>query len=42
MKPDPIDLSDGRVFANGFPHDYFRWLRESEPVFWHDPNSNFT
>ena len=37
MKPDPIDLSDGRVFANGFPHDYFRWLRESEPVFWHDP-----
>ena len=30
-----IDLLDREVFANGQPHDAFRWLREHDPVHWH-------
>ena len=33
----PVDLSDDASFKNGFPHDYFTWLRENEPVYWHAP-----
>ena len=32
-----IDLSDDHTFADGFPHDYFTWLREHQPVSWHEP-----
>ncbi len=35
----PIDLSDDESFRDGFPHDRFRWLREHEPVSWHEPTS---
>lgn len=34
-----IDLLDPATFAAGQPHDAFRWLRENDPVHWHDePN----
>jgi cytochrome P450 len=39
MRPEAIDLSDGRAFAAGFPHAYFTWLRDNEPVFWHEPTA---
>lgn len=34
---EPVDLSNSRSFANGFPHDFFSWLRQHEPVWWHEP-----
>lgn len=34
---EPVDLSNSRSFANGFPHDFFTWLRRHEPVWWHEP-----
>lgn len=34
---DALDLSDGRTFANGFPHDHFTWARAEAPVYWHAP-----
>ncbi|MFP6682917.1 MAG: cytochrome P450 [Gammaproteobacteria bacterium] len=39
MKPPFVDLSDDRSFRNGFPHDFFVWLREHEPIYWHEPTS---
>src|SRR5262245_36017690 len=30
-----IDLVDPKSFANGQPHEQFRWLREHDPVHWH-------
>ena len=39
MRPEAIDLSDGRAFAAGFPHAFFTWLRDNEPVFWHEPTA---
>jgi len=34
-----IDLLSPQSFAAGQPHEQFRWLRENEPVRWHDePN----
>jgi cytochrome P450 len=36
---EPLDLSDSRTFARGFPHPYFSWLREHAPVFWHEPTA---
>ena len=35
----PIDLSDDQSFAQGFPHEFFTWLREHEPVYWHEPTA---
>ena len=32
-----IDLSDGRTFANGFPHPHFTWARAHAPIYWHEP-----
>lgn len=34
-----LDLSDGQTFARGFPHEFFTWLRDNEPVYWHEPTS---
>ena len=31
-----IDLLDPGSFAHGHPHDQYRWLREHDPVHWHD------
>ena len=37
---DPfVDLSDGRIFSRGFPHEFFTWLRANEPVYWHEPTA---
>jgi cytochrome P450 len=30
-----IDLTDGRIFERGFPHDVFTTLRREAPVYWH-------
>ena len=35
--PRAIDLSDGRTFANGFPHPHFTWARAHAPIYWHEP-----
>lgn len=40
MLPGQVDLSDGESFRDGFPHEFFRYLRDNEPVFWHEPTSN--
>jgi len=37
---EPIDLSYGRTFGNGFPHEFFTWLRAEEPVWWHEPTEH--
>ena len=29
-----LDLSDPQTFVAGVPHEYFRWLRENDPVHW--------
>ena len=34
-----VDLSYGRSFANGFPHEFFCYLRREAPVWWHAPTS---
>ena len=34
--PGELDLSDPDVFADGFPHDYFRMLRTEEPISWNE------
>jgi cytochrome P450 len=34
---NPVDLSNSRSFARGFPHEFFTWLRHTEPVWWHEP-----
>jgi len=37
MTAPVVDLSDDRSFAQGFPHDFFTWLRGHAPVYWHEP-----
>ncbi len=37
--PAMIDLSDDETFRGGFPHDHFRWLRDHDPVSWHEPTA---
>ncbi len=34
-KPPVIDLLSAASFAQGQPHDQFRWLRRHDPVYWH-------
>jgi cytochrome P450 len=31
-----LDLLDAAAFEGGQPHDAFTWLRENDPVHWHD------
>ena len=31
-----LDLMDPDLFRAGVPYDYFAWLRQHEPVAWHD------
>jgi cytochrome P450 len=33
----PVDLSDDLSFKDGFPHAFFTWLRQNDPVHWHAP-----
>lgn len=37
---EPIDLSRGESFSQGFPHDYFSHLRANAPAFWHEPTKH--
>ena len=39
MNMPSVDLSDDQSFANGFPHEFFTWLRNNEPVYWHEPTA---
>ncbi len=39
VSTETVDLSDGSSFANGFPHDFFTWLRTHEPIYWHEPTA---
>lgn len=36
MQGRNVDLSDNTAFGAGFPHDTFNWLREHDPIHWHD------
>lgn len=40
MELDEVDLTDLRLFADGFPHDVFRRLRREAPVWWHPPTEH--
>ena len=31
-----IDLTDPAAYLSGAPHDQFKWLRENDPVHWHE------
>ncbi len=35
-----VDLSDGASFADGFPHQFFKYLRDEHPVYWHEPTAH--
>jgi len=37
--PPVIDLLSPASFANGQPHEQFRWLRANDPVHWHEEES---
>lgn len=37
---ESVDLSYGRTFSQGFPHEFFRQLRREEPVWWHAPTEH--
>jgi len=38
MLPDcAVDLSSGESFRDGFPHEFLTWLRQNDPVHWHEP-----
>src|SRR5262249_14115508 len=37
MTLDDIDLTDLDRFAGGFPHDWFAFLRQAAPVWFHPP-----
>ena len=36
LRPGDVDLSDPRTFLAGVPHEYFRVLRERDPVHWQE------
>ena len=36
---EPLDLVDPELYRDGVPRDYFRWLRDNEPVAWHEEPS---
>ncbi len=35
-----IDLTDLDLFADGAPHEVYQYLRDKEPVYWHEPTAN--
>jgi len=35
VRLEDIDLTDGRNFVDHVPHEWFRFLRDEAPVFWH-------
>lgn len=39
MNGHGVDLSDDQSFAAGFPHDFFTYLRNHAPLYWHEPTN---
>ena len=39
MNEHGVDLSDDQSFAAGFPHDFFTYLRNHAPLYWHEPTN---
>ena len=37
LPPIAVDLSSGESLRDGFPHEFFRWLRAHDQVHWHEP-----
>ena len=33
---DRLNLVDPSLYLDGVPRDYFRWLRDNDPVAWHE------
>ena len=33
---EKLDLVNPDLYLNGVPRDYFRWLRDNEPISWHE------
>ena len=40
MEAMAVDLSSGRSFEHGFPHEWFTRLRHEQPVWWHEPTEH--
>ena len=40
MAVPTCDLTDFSNYRNGFPHDFFTWLRANDPVYWHEPTEH--
>ena len=36
MSRTKLPLTDPDLYQAGVPYEYFRWLRDHEPVSWHD------
>ena len=36
LRPGDVDLSDPKTFLAGVPHEYFRVLREQDPIHWQE------
>ncbi len=34
---EAVDLSHGATFEHGFPHAFFKKLRDEQPIYWHEP-----
>jgi cholest-4-en-3-one 26-monooxygenase len=34
-----VDLSSSETYEREIPHEYFKWLRENEPVYWQAPGA---
>ncbi len=34
---ETVDLSHGATFEHGFPHEFFKKLRDERPIYWHEP-----
>jgi cholest-4-en-3-one 26-monooxygenase len=39
-RTDSIDLSNPDTLAAGVPHEFFTWLRNEQPVYWHESDFN--
>ncbi len=37
---ESVDLSNPDTLAAGVPHDFFTWLRNEQPVYWHESSFN--
>ncbi len=40
MSAPRLDLTDLDNYRDGFPHDFFSWLRREAPLYWHAPTAH--